>query len=249
MPDLEGSLIPWDRPDGPAVPIDEETLGRALEAMVAIHQGRWAPTGADGLDWPWCPLPERLQLLARPAAERYRAGGLWVGERFLRGWDAFDRQAPAAARDLVAALAADPLPLVAALDRLPATGLHGDLKLANLALFPDGSASAIDWQMAAHAPVSLELGWFLVANVAQLPEAPDRVLERYRAALVAAGGADLVGDWNVQRDLALVIGLVLRGWRKGLDAEASLTLPTGQAAAADLAWWSDEAVAAAGRRL
>ena len=46
-----------------------------------------------------------------------------------------------------------------------------------------------------------------------------------------------------------MLGLLLRGWRKGLDAEAGLTLPTGQRAVDDLAWWATEAVAAATRRL
>ncbi|MBI3746170.1 MAG: phosphotransferase [Chloroflexi bacterium] len=249
MPDLGRWLIPWDRGDGGGAAIDDGMLDQALEAMAAIHTGTWAPAGAAGLDWPWCPIRERLQLLSRPAAERYRAGGLWVGERFLHGWDAFERLAPPAARALVAGLSADPGPLVEALDRLPATGLHGDLKLANLALFPDGIAAAIDWQMVAHGPVALELGWFLVANVAQLPGEPDAILERYRRVLVAAGGAALVGDWDAQRDLAILVGILLRGWRKGLDAEAGGRLPTRRAATTDLAWWSIEATAAAGRRL
>jgi len=249
MPDLGPWLIPWDRGDGGGGPIADETLDRVLEALAGIHTGAWAPAGDGSLAWPWCPVRERLQLLSRPAAERYRAGGLWVGQRFLDGWDAFDRQAPPAARDLVDRLSGDPGPLIRALDRLPATGLHGDLKLANIALLPGGLAAAIDWQMVARAPVALELGWFLVANVAQLPGTPDGVLERYQTAVRAAGGEGLLGDWEVQRDLALVIGLVLRGWRKGLDAEASATLPTGQGAGDDLAWWSAEAVAAAARRL
>ena len=249
MPDLEEWLIPWDRGDGGGASVDEETLDRVLEAIAAIHVGTWAPADEGGLAWPWCPVRERVQLLSRPSAERYRAGGLWVGERFLGGWDAFDRHAPASARALVDDLSRDPAPLLAALDRLPATGLHGDLKLANLALLPGGLSAAIDWQMVAHAPVALELGWFLVANVAQLPATADGVLDRYRAALVAAGGADFAGDWELQRDLALIIGLLLRGWRKGLDAEASMTLPTGLGAGDDLAWWSEEAVAAAARRL
>jgi hypothetical protein len=249
MPDLGRWLIPWDRGDGGGATIGEETLDRVLEAIAAIHVGSWAPAGEAGLAWPWCPVRERVQLLSRPSAERYRAGGLWVGERFLGGWDAFDRHAPEPARALVEDLSQDPAPLLAALDRLPAAGLHGDLKLANLALLPGGLTAAIDWQMVAHAPVALELGWFLVANVAQLQAAPDGVLERYRTALLAAGGAGLLGDWNVQRDLALVIGLLLRGWRKGLDAEASMTFSTGQGAAEDLAWWSAEAAAAAARRL
>ncbi len=249
MPDLGAWLIPWDRGDRASAAIDADTLDRVLEAIAWIHVGAWAPAGEAGLDWPWCPLRERLQLLSRRSAERYRAGGLWVGERFLVGWDAFDRQASGAARALVEGLSLDPAPLLAALGGLPPTSLHCDLKLANIALLPDGTATAIDWQMVARAPVALELGWFLVANVAQLPEPPDRILERYREALVAAGGAALLGDWDLQRDLTLLVGLLLRGWRKGLDAEAGVTLPTGETAAADLAWWSAAAVAAAARCL
>jgi hypothetical protein len=95
------------------------------------------------------------------------------------------------------------------------------------------------------APVAVELGWFLVCNVAGLPLAADDVLERYRVA------ADLPADgtWATQRDLAIVVGLLLRGWRKGIDAEAGLRLPTGVTAAADLEWWATEAAAAVARRL
>ena len=76
------------------------------------RSGRWRPcmpiawpAGALA-DGPWCPLRERLLLLSRPAAERYRAEGNPVGERFLAGWDAFDAAVPPAARDLIADLAA-----------------------------------------------------------------------------------------------------------------------------------------------
>jgi hypothetical protein len=199
---------------------------------------------------PWCPLPERILLLSRPAAERYRAEGNPVGERFLAGWDAFDRQAPPATRRLLAALADDPSPLIAALGKLPSTMLHGDLKLSNVASMPDGIAF-IDWQMATFAPVAVELGWLLVSNVAQLPEGPDAILERYRT-IIGATAADHgldpgTGDWGTQVDLAILVGLLLRGWRKGLDAEADVVLPTGITAADDLGWWSNRAIEAAHR--
>lgn len=58
-----------------------------------------------------------------------------------------------------------------------------------------------------------------------------------------------VGDWSAQCDLACVVGLLLRGWRKGLDAEAGLVLASGVSAIDDLAWWCQRAVEAAGRRL
>ena len=84
-------------------------------------------------------MPDRIGLLSRPAAERYQAEGNPVGARFLAGWDAFDRHAPGPARALVAGLAADPEPLVAALGGLPPTMLHGDLKLSNVASLVDGT--------------------------------------------------------------------------------------------------------------
>ncbi len=61
--------------------------------------------------------------------------------------------------------------------------------------------------------------------------------------------ARVVGDWETQVDLAFLVGLLLRGWRKGLDAEAGVLLASGIAAEDDLAWWCERAVEAAGRRL
>ena len=168
-----------------------------------------------------------------------------MGERFRRGWDAFDRHAPPAARRVIDDLTADPEPLFAALGTLPSAGLHGDLKLGNVALAPDGGALLIDWQMTLVAPIAVELGWFLVCNVAGLPLPPDAVLERYR--LAAGRAAD--EEWLAQRDLAILVGLLLRGWRKGLDAESGTPTGWGASGADDLEWWSRRAVEAADRRL
>ena len=276
MPDLSGELINWERA------VDDTTLDLVLDAVARLHAMPWAdyaPTTRDW-DWPWCPLPERLLLLSRPSSLRYRADGVAVGERFLAGWDAFDRRAPAAARDLVDRLSEDPAPLLEALGRLPRTGLHGDLKLANVALIDDGRIALIDWQMRLKAPIAVELGWLLVSNSASLRQPPDAVMAMYHEAAVRAADESLemgrawihgpsvgpalerdpdrlpprgqeatVGDWEAQLDLTWIVGLLLRGWRKGLDAEAGDVLASGVAASDDLAWWSERAVEAADRRL
>lgn len=259
MPDLSRALLPWEQPADPA------TVDRAVGAMATLHGHRW-PAGAVA-DGPWCPLRERLLLLSRPAAEHYRAEGNPVGERFLVGWDAFDAAAPTAARVLVADLSRDVEPLLVALERLPARLIHGDLKLANLGFTPDGRVAMIDWQMVSVAPVAVELGWFLVSNAPSLPIGPEAVLGRYRAAIEAAGGGAVIGldsdsgtgpvsasavaddAWAVQVDLAILVGLLLRGWRKGLDAVSQARYPSGERATDDLAWWSARAVEAAARRL
>jgi hypothetical protein len=281
MPDLSSELIAWERPGHDPV-VTTGILDRVLDAVARLHAMPWSEYRATTPDWswPWCPLRERLLLLTRPSAERYRAEGLVVGDRFLAGWDAFDRTAPAAARTLIDRLATEPAPLLEAVGWLPSTGLHGDLKLANVALLGDGRVALIDWQMMALAPVAVELGWMAVSNSGSLPIPPDALLERYRRTADAAafdrmrlGGSWLqgspvgpereqipaflpprgleatIGDWDAQRDLAWIVGLLLRGWRKGLDTEAGVVLGSGVAAADDLAWWCDRAVAAADRRL
>jgi aminoglycoside phosphotransferase (APT) family kinase protein len=264
MPDLSSELIAWDRPEHDPV-IDRETLRRVVDAMGRVHATPWATilegqAEQAGETAPWCPLAERLLLLSRPAAQGYAAEGNPVGERFLAGWDAFDRLAPAAARDLVGRLALDISPLAGALEALPKVGLHGDLKLANVALMPRDEVGLIDWQMTLRSAVAVDLGWFLVANSAALPLSPDGVVDGYLESLrwfSARWGAEghphtyegLIGDPDAQRDLTWIVGLVLRGWRKGLDAEARVALPNGMSAAEDLAWWSERAVAAAERRL
>ncbi len=276
MPDLTDELIGWEG-QGQAPIVGPATLAGVLDAVARLHAMRWADYRPTSLDWgwPWCPLRERLLLLARPSGERYQAEGLAVGDRLLSGWDAFDRAAPASARTLVAGLAADPSPLIAALGTLPATGLHGDLKLSNVALFDDGRVALIGWQLMTLGPVAVELGWMLAVNSAVFPIGPDEVLARYRTSAFRAadeplvlgsawsdrgaanepltlpprGLAPTIGDWDAQRDLAWIVGLLLRGWRKGADTEAGASLGWGATAADDLALWCERAVEAAERRL
>ncbi|HYK94377.1 MAG TPA: hypothetical protein VE011_00700 [Candidatus Dormibacteraeota bacterium] len=237
MPDLTGTLLRWESP------VDAATVDRVLGGLAALHREPWHE--AMPSRFPWTDLRTRVLLLTRRSAARYEAAELAVGERFRLGWDAFDRHATAAARALVDGLIAEPGLLFAALARLPGVGLHGDLKLGNVGLADDGSVFLIDWQMTLVAPRAVELGWFLVCNVAGLPLDPDATLERYR---VVAGLPD-DSAWAAERDLAMLVGLLLRGWRKGSDADAGLMLPNGWTATDDLAWWGEAAVAAAARRL
>jgi phosphotransferase family enzyme len=223
MPDLSGVLLDWSQP------IELASLDRVLEALRALH--REPPPDEPGQ--PWCPLPERLLLISRPALERPGRTHEAVAEWLLPGWDAFDRVAPPDARDLITSLSREPDPLLRALRRLPQRLIHGDLKLANAGIAADGHVELVDWQMVMLAPAEVELGWFLAANVATLPLAADEVLARYDP------GADL--------ELAWIVGLLLRGWRKGYDAEVGIVHPSGTTAVDDLALWSGRAVAAARR--
>jgi hypothetical protein len=232
MPDRSDVLFDWHR----ALTVDQ--LDRVLAALATLHGHRWGSALEDGAAH-WTPWRQRLTLICRPALERPGPARDAVAERLLPGWDAWDRLATPAARAVIDDLAADPQPLLDALAGEPSTLLHGDLKLANVGVAEDGAVELVDWQMVMVAPAAVELGWFLVSNVDGLPLPAPAVLERYwNLRGVPPGRAD---------DLAILVGLLLRGWRKGLDAEAGIRLGSGVSAADDLAWWCDRAVEAAGR--
>jgi hypothetical protein len=237
MPDLTGTLLRWEHP------ADDAATDRIIGALAALHREPWPDQLS--VAFPWTDLRRRVLLLTRTSAASYERAGLPVGARFRLGWDAFDRQVQPAVKDLIDSMTADPEPLFAALGRLPNAGLHGDLKLGNAGPAEDGAVFLIDWQMTLVAPIAVELGWFLVCNTAGLPITPEQALERYR---VAAGLADDEA-WHAQWDLAVLTGLLLRGWRKGLDTEAGVLYPNGTTAGWDLAWWGSEAIEAAARRL
>ena len=265
MPNLSTELIAWERPDHDP-DIDAATLDRVIRGMARLHALPWSESLTASLDReaapepPWCPLDARLRLLSPRSAAGYAAAGNPVGQRFLDGWAAFRRVASPDAMALVERLDEDPAPLLRALATLPDRGLHGDLKLANVALLGNDRIGYIDWQLTLRAPVAVELGWFLVSNSGSLPDAPSAVLQAYAEALRWDAGRwsfgdaprdfeGLVGDWEAQVDLTWIVGLLLRGWRKGLDAEAGATLPSGATARDDLGWWCRAALEAAERRL
>jgi hypothetical protein len=283
MPDLSDRLLAWELG---ATPPDRGDLARIIDALARLHAAPWpvAATPDAGHVWPMAPVAERILLLAPRSAARLAAGGLAAGRRFVDGWAAFERLAPRAAVDLVRWLDADPSPLMGALHHLPTTGLHGDLKLSNVALLEDGRIALIDWQMTMLSPVAVELGWLLVGNSGVLPDRPEVVVEAYRRALETVSGEavriatpldagrsfppdavaavvgaedvprsrtpeQVLGDPDTQVDLTWIVGLLLRGWRKGIDAAAGATLASGVAAGDDLAWWCARATEAAERRL
>jgi hypothetical protein len=241
MPDLSGVLFDWN------ATLTLSQLDRVLDGLAVLHGHSWGEALTAGAPC-WTPWRERVTLICRPSLERPGPARDAVAERLLPGWDAWDRLATPDAREVIARLAAEPQPLLDALAVLPATMLHGDLKLANAGIAADGALELVDWQMVMVAPVAIELGWFLVSNVNALPLPADQVLDRYREAMGRRANGP-TGDWQAQVDCAVLVGLLLRGWRKGADVEAGAVLASGVSAADDLEWWCKRAVEVAGRRL
>ena len=147
-----------------------------------------------------------------------------IANDILRGWELFFDYAPRNIGDLVRSLFDDIGPLKRALGQLPNCFLHGDLKLDNIGIGPNGTLSLIDWSMPMIAPAAIDLGWFLAMNSRALPISLDETIAAYTSYS------------NIERrlherhqSLTILCGLLIRGWRKGLDA--------GSGEPAELLWW------------
>lgn len=222
MRDVADLLVPVS--DGP---ISDVTQHQLLDHMAAVHAAFWdagpecdvVVTTHRYLDLsPW---------LAEAEAER--GSDELVPKLVGQGWPLLAEVAPRAA-EVVTPLAWDPSPLVMALEETPQTFVHGNWKLDNLGVNPDGRTVLLDWEIPGRSPALSDLAWYLAINCRRLPESKESTIERYRSAL-ENHGVDTGPWWDRQLALCLLGGLVQFGWEKAFSGYDD-----------ELSWWEARAV-------
>ena len=217
MHDISEYLLPNEM-------LTQHQLKRILLGMSRLHS--LAPP--DGSDVPWCSIEDRLTIFM-PDPEKLTT--FRIANDILRGWELFFDHAPGDVGDLVRSLFNDLSPLKSALGRLPNHFLHGDLKLDNIGIRPDGGLSLIDWSMTMVAPAAVDLGWFLAMNSRALPTSLDDTLSAYMSYSKTENRLR-----ESHESLTILCGLLIRGWRKALDAESGEP--------SELLWWCKRASSA-----
>ena len=145
-----------------------------------------------------------------------------------QGWPRLAELAPALS-DLLTAIHSDPTPLADGMRATPATFLHGDWKMGNLGMHPDGRTILIDWAYPGSGPVLWDLAWYLALNCARLPMSKEATIDALRAAL-ERHGVSTDGWFELQLDLCLLGMAACFGWEKAMsDAE-------------EFAWWERHAI-------
>lgn len=227
MEDLTPSLFPDVRE--PLAPASEDAL---LGALAAMHARFWE---SRALDLPWLVAPHVYGALLGPgsgAEEARRKPSHPMFTRVRAGWGyALARVSPPVAR----LLARPDEAYAAAIRGLPRTLVHGDAKVANFAILPDGRVSAFDWQLVGAAPPSVDLGWYLAINASRLARPREEVLLRYRSILEQALGRRLDAPlWTRLTGATLLVGALMLLWSKALAVEAG-----SERALAEWDWWME----------
>jgi hypothetical protein len=221
--DVSDDLVP----EG-ADPLEPEVHAQLVEDMATLHAHLWGWTDTIGL----LPLANRVFELSPLTGDiEAELGSSDVVPPLIRpGWERLRRSGRAG--ELAWELLEDASPLLRGLESGPSTFVHGDWKAGNLATSASTAASTqstdhrtvlLDWAVPGQAPGPVDLAWYLAVNCDRLPESKEATIERYRAALDAAG-IDTEPWWDAQLALALILGFMQLGWSKDGD---------------ELAWWAD----------
>ena len=225
MQDLAPSLLPDVR-----APLEEPAERSLLDALARLHARFW---DADALVDPRLVTAGGLIGLLGPRLATElggRTGSTPVIGRAQQGWEVAFRHLPAR---VSARLLEPPVEIVRAWGPLPRTLLHGDVKVANFALLPDGRVAAFDWGLIAAGPPAIDLGWYLAVNATRIRGSKEALLALYRSRLEAALARALPETtWSALVNAAIEAGAMLLLWSK------ALALERGDAASrAEWEWW------------
>jgi hypothetical protein len=107
-------------------------------------------------------------------------------------------------------------------ENLPVTLLHGDLKIANMAIVPGDRLALFDWPLVGCAPCSIELGWYIAVNATRLAGTKEDFLTKYRNSLQSQLKQAIdEKTWQQMIKLAVVSGSLMMLWSKALGRSRS----------------------------
>jgi hypothetical protein len=221
-----------------AITYDEHVA--VLNGLAAMHATFWdAPELVDvatGL----CPPDIHYSIISPATARRHADAPGVMPLAAQQGWDNLASLLPPDLYDVCLSLTNDPAPLVAALARFPQTLVHGDARIANIAVENINGTprpTLIDWAIAGVNVAPLDLIWYLSARTPWLPGSRNEAMEIYRDALQRHLGPRFnPDDWQPMLDLSILGGLIRFGWYTASEIKRG-----GEQARADLAWWADRA--------
>jgi hypothetical protein len=225
MRDLSDYLFPDARTP---INIDEEEI--LIDKLAQLHAAFWE---RNECALPWLTKGEFVfSFLVPHEIERQEAIGRQhpLFSAVKEGWDLALSMSPAVVGPL---LERRPSDLAMCTHGLPRTLLHGDAKIANFALLPDGVVSAFDWAMVAEGCVSVDIGWYLAVNASRLARSKEDLLNLYRRRLATHRGMDFSDEvWERIVAAAILGSAMVLLWNKALNLKKGLP-----GADAEWGWW------------
>jgi hypothetical protein len=199
MEDLTGTVYAWDRP------IPSGLVPAFLDSLARIHAVFWNdPCLADerlGL----CNIVRLIEQTSPRKARNYHDQDKGVLPEWIRsGWDVMEELLEPDLVDDMLRIVEAPEPLMEQLSHHPRTLVHGDYRAENLA-YP-GHPAIIDWQIATHSLMTIDLAWFVRKEYVQEAVGQAQALSCYRNRLESYLHLNFEdADWQMMLDLGFLV--------------------------------------------
>lgn len=179
-----------------------------LDALAAIHVTFWTQSELADPALGLCDHTTILQALSVETVRNFSHGTYATPALIIEGWNLLQPYLDADVKAVLTRLLCEPLPLVKALDRFPATLLHVDYRGDNLGLQArDPRAIVLDWQIAGYGLAAIDLAFFIsMPNVSGSSFTSGSAIDYYRSAL-ERGLQIRFGEteWQEMMDLAMLV--------------------------------------------
>lgn len=202
-----------------------------LHTLAMLHASYWASSEIKTVSWlikphhyleMLGPGPHPTDATAPPPGK--------VRESMRKGWELALGLLPAKTKSFITRPATE---MAESWKDLPITLLHGDAKIANMAILPERKVVMFDWTHCGWGPCGIELGWYLAVNSTRLAGSKEEILAQYRTYLESHLPSRLHEKiWQRMIEVTIITGTMMMLWSKALGYQTGT-----QRGIAEWEWW------------
>ena len=229
MEDLSEYLFPDARN-----PIDRVSEDVIIDTIASIHALFWDSRDIKKLSWLTTPV-DYLTLLGpgEHKQDKYCPPPEKLAANISDGWKLALQMLPSAVGAFLTKPAQE---IFEPWKDLPLTLLHGDLKIANMAILRDNKLALFDWPAIGCAPCSIELGWYIAVNATRLARTKEQLMDKYRSCLELHLQFNIdEGTWHRMKSFAVITGAMMLLWNKALGCQSGT-----QRGKDEWEWWENQ---------
>ena len=229
MDDLTEHLFPDTRE-----PIDVISEDIIIDRIASLHALFWGGNEIRNLNWLVRPF-DYLSLLApgEHKQDNYCPPPEKLRSNISEGWKLALQLLPSAVMNFLSKPAEE---IFEPWKDLPVTLLHGDLKIANMAILPNKQLALFDWPAIGCAPCGMELGWYIAVNATRLARTKEEFVSHYRHCLESHLRFSIDENiWQRMKRLAVITGAMMLLWNKALGWKSGT-----QKGIDEWEWWKDQ---------
>lgn len=200
-------------------PIDIKSEDLIIDTIASLHASFWNSSEIKKTNW-LINSYNYLEVLGpgEHKSDKYAPPPDKIKNSMQEGWNIALQLLPAEIKNILIKPAKE---IFEPWKDLPVTLLHGDAKIANMAILPSGKVVVFDWTYVGWGPCGIELGWYMAVNSTRLARTKEDLFRKYRTCLESHLKFTIHEEtWSGIAELAIITGTMMMLWNKALGYQA-----------------------------